>query len=388
MSFDSPIWLILLAPWLALVLWLLIGRSQFQAVPFLQLWHRQIPEHRRPKRAWTPPPLALVLLLAAIFCSIFAAARPTVHHRENSAASVVRSRDVKIEYLAARAAPTTQAMIRLRNESDLTSANLTIHAGDSAISQSVNLPGRDQSQNYFVDLPTAPAVIEAEASSGIAQIDHRLQIARSTAWPIIDPQGQLPPAIIRMIDVYTRDRPRSEGSAHIAVINSSQIGDASESAVIFADPQAGSSSQTNERPNVQDSPLTRFINWNDALAGARIESPTGNWQPLVSVGRAVALAVRDQSVKQVWIGFDSDDFPRRPDFVILWTNIFNWLGKADDPYQTASGPPLTPNSSQSTAAEAAIPLGGVLFMISLTWALLSATVCTAPKIPQRNDIKC
>jgi hypothetical protein len=49
---------------------------------------------------------------------------------------------VRIETLAVRAAPTTQAMIRVLNESDLTTAKLSVRAGDAVVSENVGLPVR------------------------------------------------------------------------------------------------------------------------------------------------------------------------------------------------------------------------------------------------------
>jgi hypothetical protein len=36
----------------------------------------------------------------------------------------------------------------------------------------------------------------------------------------------------------------------------------------------------------------------------------------------------------VWIGLDAPDFARTPEFVIFWTNVFDWLAGGDtDPAQ-------------------------------------------------------
>lgn len=78
MSFASPMWLWILAPWAALALWMLIGRRPSAAVPFVQLW-QSVPGAPRTRRAVTPPPLSTLLLLCAALLGIVAAAGPLLH---------------------------------------------------------------------------------------------------------------------------------------------------------------------------------------------------------------------------------------------------------------------------------------------------------------------
>lgn len=75
MLFATPIWLILLAPWGLLVVWMLLGRRENAPVPFLPLWENTgVPATTR--RSLRPPPLAVVLMLAAILAAILGAAGP------------------------------------------------------------------------------------------------------------------------------------------------------------------------------------------------------------------------------------------------------------------------------------------------------------------------
>jgi len=79
--------------------------------------------------------------------------------------------------------------------------------------------------------------------------------------------------------------------------------------------------------SVEDHALTRDIDWRAAAVGARAPGPPGDgWLPLVSARGGVLLAVRESPVRQVWVGLASDAFARTPDFVILWTRTFDWLG--------------------------------------------------------------
>src|SRR3954447_15783020 len=84
MSFASPLFLLLLIPWVALVLWLLSGQRHRVNVPFLELWSGPI-TGPRVKRTIQPPPVALACALAALLLAIFGAAAPMLH--SGSAAS-------------------------------------------------------------------------------------------------------------------------------------------------------------------------------------------------------------------------------------------------------------------------------------------------------------
>ncbi|HTW93550.1 MAG TPA: hypothetical protein VMD30_02075 [Tepidisphaeraceae bacterium] len=72
----APIWLLLLLPWAALVVYLLMGSRQRVAVPFLPLWRlEKLPP--RPRKFSLPPP-AIACALLAILLAILAAARPVI----------------------------------------------------------------------------------------------------------------------------------------------------------------------------------------------------------------------------------------------------------------------------------------------------------------------
>src|SRR4051812_31296414 len=75
MVFLSPAWLIALAPWSALAIWLFRGRRPRVRVPFLNLWRGPIPLEI-PKSGWESPPAWVIATLLAILAAILAAARP------------------------------------------------------------------------------------------------------------------------------------------------------------------------------------------------------------------------------------------------------------------------------------------------------------------------
>src|SRR4051794_30118174 len=77
MTFDGPLWLIGLVPWVGLALYLLLGRRRQEAVPFLDLWVGPVAGTKARPRL-VPPPAAVVLALLAVVLALFGAARPWV----------------------------------------------------------------------------------------------------------------------------------------------------------------------------------------------------------------------------------------------------------------------------------------------------------------------
>jgi hypothetical protein len=74
MTFESPIWLLGLLPWLAVMVYLLRGRGRSAAVPFLQFWQGSNRLARR--RAWRRPPVFVQLMLLSMLLAVLAAAGP------------------------------------------------------------------------------------------------------------------------------------------------------------------------------------------------------------------------------------------------------------------------------------------------------------------------
>jgi hypothetical protein len=383
MFLISPIWLILLGPWGALVIWLMRGRIETRGVPFLELWGRETAQNRKADRAWRMPPGWMIALLAAMLLGIVAAVGPMI--RRNALTVSIPSSDVRIETLAVRAAPTTQAMIRVLNESDLTTAKLSVRAGDAVVSENVGLPVRGEMQDYFLDLPVWNSTIDAELLAG--EFDHHLQASGGAAWPIVEGRGALPPEVERMIEVYGRHRVGGEGSKHIAVIAASENDIGEEPAAILMNSQSGFRGLATIEPLiVRDSSLTRFVDWDRALAGARVESPPeGDWQPLVSAAGIVVVALREEPVKQVWVGFNSDEFAHHADFVIFWSNVFDWLGDGGENYQSATAAPVT-ISLPAPAAGKAVSLAGEMFLGALGMMVLSALAWKAPKVTRDKSL--
>jgi hypothetical protein len=67
----------------------------------------------------------------------------------------------------------------------------------------------------------------------------------------------------------------------------------------------------------------------------------------------VLVAVRDTPVRQVWVGFRSPEFPTLKDFVIFWTNVFDWTGQGGDEFDSTPVQMIGPEWKLQTPAPAA-----------------------------------
>ena len=391
MFLASPIWLLLLIPWAGLVIWLLQGRLVHYHVPFLQIWPRKSPEARPPQRALDKPPIALLCLLLALLIVVLVSAQPMVH--SGSGPSSESADGVKIERLAIRAGPTpqamiAQAMITLSNQSDLSRAKIIATAdGKPLAPDEITLPRRNQSQDYFLDLPAPAAQIQiaVQHEDGSA-IGNPARATRRGTWPIVEPASPLSPALQRMIQVYARRRPPGEGSRRIEIIASSVPPSSAEPCALVLNGQdADASLSADPIFTVYQSPLTRSVDWQRVLGGAKISSPPrGEWQPLVVVGNAAILAQCRQPVRRVWVGFDSDNFPRYADFVVFWTNVFDWLGEGGSVYESQvpaapAMPQASPNAAVSLSAPLLLAALGLICLSGLAWKVPSPTRANTPQ---------
>ncbi|WP_428939347.1 BatA domain-containing protein [Fontivita pretiosa] len=456
MYFASPLWLLGLIAWAGVALWLLTGKRQRQAVPFVDLWRGPLSSPRA-RAAMHVPPSPVILLLLATVVAILAAGQP--HLRTGAANTAVSltiivdrgltmsargqsrprwqelliatrdpilqhfgrgpvrlllvpdttpvesdrarwadvalaaessSRDTRdllpqvlrrelrfaagpvivlsdlpldlnddrlvqiapetsasnvgIVMVSANATasagsrypPAAQIMARVRNDSSFSQATLRVLGEGISVTQPITLPPAGQEENYFIDVPDAAKIeIAIDTPTPDSQpIDNHATLWRTRSWPIVQGSGELPPEVLRMIQVYQRVRPAGEGSTRVAVSADSVDGPA---VIVGGD---GQSLGAWPEVRVEDHPVTRDVDWPAALAGASVARLPGEagWHPLVMAGERAVIAVRQTPARQVWIGLSSDRWPRSTDFVVFWTNALDWAGQGQELYRAEHVP--------------------------------------------------
>jgi hypothetical protein len=251
--------------------------------------------------------------------------------------------NVAITRFAVRETPSPQAMVTVANFSDRERALLRVRSGErTVVERQIDLPRTSGGESkFFIDLPSleAAAVAEIEVADDIP-IDNVATAKRQRSFPTIEIRAAVPEEVRRVVDAYSRARPAGEGSGRIAIIVDDAVpGDVPVAIIASSSSNGGAGAVT-----VAAHPVSAGVDWADAKLQATGSPPGHGWRTVVSVADRPAIAVRESPHRQVWIGLDAPDFARTPEFVIFWTNVFDWLAGGDtDPAQqwvAATVPPI------------------------------------------------
>lgn len=444
MLLSSPIWLVALAPWSAVTIWLLWGRRRRVDVPFVRLWRGPI-EGPRAKRYLQAPPLAIATALCAALLAVLGATAPVLRglgsrhgpaltvildrglsmsargardlrYREsadaacgelarrfsNAALDVViipgesksirridpsglsalaeslaptaietrrqvrsivaarlattstpivilsdaplprdsdrviqiaptqAARDTGIAVLAAREHPKPQVMVRVRNESLQKRCRVVVSSGSATVERELDLPEPHAERDYFIDLPRFDAMISAQLKvSDDVSSDKRAWLVREGSSPMIEPRGPLSAALRRLVEVYQRARPPSDGSARLPVVQDASQAPTSAPSVIVP-PLMSSSIAAPDR--IARHPITNHVRWDELSGSVQMAGdPPAGWTTIVAAGDKPLVAVSPNLPNEVWVGFDSPQWAATADYVIFWTNVFDWAAGGATP---------------------------------------------------------
>jgi len=243
--------------------------------------------------------------------------------------------DVGIASFAARERLTPQVMVRVRNQSPLTAASLIVDVSSGPIRQEITLPEPGGSRDYFVDVPKPVDVLSAELRvADDLPANNQAWLVREGNSAKIEARAAIAPELRRMIDVYQRARPASQGSPRVAIVDHVSQLPADAPAILLA--QATDPIPTGPLV-VSAHPVTDHVQWTKLPGPIRAAGqPPDGWTPLVSSAGRALVAIRPGSPQQVWVGFDVRDWATTTDFVIFWTNVFNWVGGGSQTYTSYS----------------------------------------------------
>jgi hypothetical protein len=249
--------------------------------------------------------------------------------------------NVAIANFVVREQPRPQAMVTVANDSDRERATLRVRSGERAATErTIDLPRTAGGEvKVFVDLPSldaaATAEIEVEGSGDGGgggddiTIDNVAHAKRQRTFPAIEVRAAVPAEVRRVVDAYAKARPAQETSTRIAIVGDGAVPTDLPVAILSS---ASASDAVGGAVTVAAHPVSAGVDWADAKAQAAGAPPGEGWRAVVSVAGRPAVAVRETSHRQVWMGFHASDFARTPEFVIFWTNVFDWLagGAAGD----------------------------------------------------------
>lgn len=477
MSFLSAWWLAALIPWGVLAIWLLTGRHERTAVPFLDLWRAGQAPPPKAVRAIHAPPVPVVLILLSALVAIVAAARPSLnvihstpsqklvfvidrgfsasaspdwpgqivrtsatisdrfpqapiervqipdsmptlidtrhllppviqqslldpsaiivaftdqtididHPRFIQVAPESRGSNIGIVAAAAATSPRAQVMVRIRSDSPQTNGELKV----ANVQRSIQLPASGEQKNYFIDLDRLDSVIpiHLHPADDLAA-DNIIELVRTSVRPRLIPETDLPAEILRVTDSYSRLRPAADGSSPIHITSRQDFAPG-----IHAIQIARTTRQSSGAVRVESHPIASNVNWQDiAQSPIRIaDAPGAGWRAIGWTGEAPIVAIREDPVRQVWIGFESDSFPRSADFVVFWTNVFDWIAGQGERFETRgilAQPILTPPQTDWEAKLRTLPptlrpgreIAGILALAALVAIFMAALFPGVAKI--------
>jgi len=246
-----------------------------------------------------------------------------------------------IAHIAAKSSPATQVMVRLRNDSDTTTANITV-ASTTSQQVTVNLPPRGQTRDYFLDVPSVATNIAVSVGE---QLGQQAWLASQAPRPHVEAVGPVSPSVERVIAAYARARPPSSMGRRIRVTASPTAVQGIGSIVLVGE---GPSRPIVGRIEVHDHPLARDVDWRRLVEGSTVTGrpPTG-YSPVVLAGITPLIATGPQN--QVWVGLQVRGDAQSVDWVVLWTRIFDYLADGDaivSEWSASSAQPLDENWRQ------------------------------------------
>jgi hypothetical protein len=238
-----------------------------------------------------------------------------------------RVQDVAITRLSVREIPTTQAMVEIRNQSARAKTTLRLSTGSFQSDHSINLPPAPQTRNYFFDLPIPAETVQAQLLDGddIPANDFAWAV-RETRFPKIEPSSPLPPGLSRIIEAYSEARPATFSDSRILIVTDGSALPPTEKGAIVLPAQEPS----HDPVLATDHDITRHVNWQGfSRLKTSTTPPPESWIPIVTSGPRVLVAIKTGKPRQAWMAFDADGWESTTDFVIFWTNVFDWIGSTN-----------------------------------------------------------
>jgi hypothetical protein len=260
---------------------------------------------------------------------------------------------VAITRLAARSQPRPQVMVRLENHSELQSVRVIVKSGANSVARQIQLKPNGNSQDEFFDLPAVDQFVTAEVDPHL-RLDpwSKAFLVRQSAGIRLAVIGDVPAAVRRMVAVYSRDRSANAEAADVFV-SDHPPGENQPGVWIDGSPGDEATGAVDAVPNA----ITKDIAaW--PAKGVRGSVPP-DYSAVVSVGGNPMVAVRDDSVRRVWIRADLKDWVKTVDFVSFFANVFDWIPEADR-HETSVPPEILGGDWKSVHGSAkppAIPTG-------------------------------
>jgi len=213
-------------------------------------------------------------------------------------------------------------MVGVRNSSEKSRVAIAVMCdGKESARQQVELGKPAEVRDYFFPIEAGAKVVrvQLDGKDDFAGDDVGFLVRRGS-WPRIEARIPVFAELERFIEKYSKVRVASAESKGVA------IGDE----IILGKVGAGVSGKASVADHAVMRELGK-VDWGAMAADGVAELPEGGgWEVLVKVSEKAVLAVKNGPVRQVWVGVSTQKMASSPEFVILWSNIFDWVGEGGE----------------------------------------------------------
>ena len=213
------------------------------------------------------------------------------------------------------AATGKQCLVEIRNDTELPEAMVAI----GGTSHRVQLPPRGETRRYILPASDGMIHVHLDAADDLAD-DNDWWILPDTLAPRLVVSPTVQPVVKRFAAAYSATRTKPDG-ATVRIVPPNEAD--ADHCIIVAPADCIVSV-----PTLQvDHPILQNIRLPEQMLATSLPLPAGEWQPIVSAGDAVMLAV-DVMHRRIWVGMELPE--ESAEQVLLWTNMVEFAGKESE----------------------------------------------------------
>lgn len=208
-----------------------------------------------------------------------------------------------------------QCLVEMRNDMEIAEVAVVI----SGVTHRVQLPPRGQTRQYILPASGQSIHVHLDVVDDLAD-DNDWWCVPDRPAPKLVLSTSVSPAVRRFAAAYLAARPQSDGQAVVIAPPNEAVAD---HCIIVA--PADRAVSVPRMP--VDHAILRNVGLPEQVLATSLPLPEGQWEPILSAGDVVMLAV-DEEHRRVWVGIEMPEDSAEQ--VLLWTNIVEFIGGGTD----------------------------------------------------------
>lgn len=235
-----------------------------------------------------------------------------------------------IESISASIEPSPQLMVKVRHRPQVGVVDLVVRGRSGSFTRRLELSPDQSSTTSCLELPeNLGDWLEVRLLNDDSFADDNVAyLLRTGSWPRLGVNGTVPVGVERFAAVYGRQRPASDDAVPVTLTS-----DADETglAILFAPVQDLAQPVTSNL----DLPWSQIKGWGEvSISRIAAEGPPAGFEVLSKVGDRPILAIRENPLRQVWVGFGVDEFAQTPQWVEWMDELIGFLNRGGPPRWT------------------------------------------------------